>query len=251
MVAQQPSQSTSRTGSDDTSSSSNTSTHGARFSASAATTPHLTSSASLRELDAWRHKIEGYVTLTKINMLTRTEQRAALTAVLDDEWTRTLRYGISVPEDADLGSILDAMREYLRNQRNIIVDRRDFYLRVQEAGESFDDFLCLVKEIANFCEFCDQCVDSQLRDRIVVGTSDELALKRMLENKNLTLENAIDICRAFESANHCSAVIRWASHSSTHVVNKVSGYRNSRKRDNAKTVKIKSTLFPLWERLSQ
>ncbi|KAK3874801.1 hypothetical protein Pcinc_020289 [Petrolisthes cinctipes] len=175
-------------------------------------------------------------------MLTRTEQRAALTAVLDDEWTRTLRYGISVPEDADLGSILDAMGEYLRNQRNIIVDRRDFYLRVQEAGESFDDFLCSVKEIANFCEFCDKCVDSQLRDRIVVGTSDELALKRMLENKNLALENAIDICRASESANHCSAVIRGASHSSTHVVNKVSSYRKSRKRDNAKTVKMKSTL---------
>ncbi|KAK3874434.1 hypothetical protein Pcinc_020639 [Petrolisthes cinctipes] len=242
MVAQPSSQSTSRTGSDDTSSSSNTSTHSARFPASAATTPHLTSSASLREFDAWRYKFEGYVTLTKINMLTRTEQRAALTAVLDDEWTRTLRYGISVPEDADLGSILDAMGEYLRNQRNIIVDRRDFYLRVQEAGESFDDFLCSVKEIANFCEFCDKCVDSQLRDRIVVGTSDELALKRMLENKNLTLENAIDICRASESANHCSAVIRGASHSSTHVVNKVSGYRKSRKRDNAKTVKMKSTL---------
>ncbi|KAK3896105.1 hypothetical protein Pcinc_000203 [Petrolisthes cinctipes] len=242
MVAQPSSQSTSRTGSDDTSSSSNTSTHSARFPASAATTPHLTSSASLREFDAWRYKFEGYVTLTKINMLTRTEQRAALTAVLDDEWTRTLRYGISVPEDADLGSILDAMGEYLRNQRNIIVDRRDFYLRVQEAGESFDDFLCSAKEIANFCEFCDRCVDSQLRDRIVVGTSDELALKRMLENKNLTLENAIDICRASESANHCSAVIRGASHSSTHVVNKVSGYRKSRKRDNAKTVKMKSTL---------
>ncbi|KAK4315527.1 hypothetical protein Pmani_013220 [Petrolisthes manimaculis] len=134
------------------------------------------------------------------------------------------------------------MGEYLRNQRKIIVDRRDFYLRVQEAGESFDDFLYLVKEIANFCDFCDKCVDSRLRDRIVVGTSDEVALKRMLENKNLTLENAIDICRASESANHCSAVIKGASHSSTHVVNRVSSYRKSHKRDNTKTVRMKSTL---------
>ncbi|KAK4292901.1 hypothetical protein Pmani_034362 [Petrolisthes manimaculis] len=115
MVVQQTSQSTSRTGSDDASSSSNTSTHGVRYPTSAATTPYLTSSASLREFDACQHKFEGYVTFTKINMLTRTEQRAALTAVLDDEWTRTLRYGISVPEDADLGSILDTMGEYLRN----------------------------------------------------------------------------------------------------------------------------------------
>ncbi|MPC54531.1 hypothetical protein E2C01_048452 [Portunus trituberculatus] len=169
-----------------------TSTQSVRFPTSATTIPHLTASASLREFDTWRHKFEGYVTLARIDCLSLAEQRAALAAVLDDEWTRTLRYGTSLPRDAELKTILDTMSAYLRSQRNIIMDRRDFYSRVQEPQEGFDDFLCDGKKIANFCEFCDQCMDDQLRDRIVVGTRDEVALKRMLENKklkNLKLEN--------------------------------------------------------------
>lgn len=198
----------------------------ARFPVTATTAPRLTSSASLREFDAWRHKFMGYVTLTKMSSLPLAEQRAAFLALLDDEWTRILRYGISVREDAKLDVVLDAMECYLRGQRNVIVDRRDFYSRIQEPGESFDDFLCAVKEIANFCDFCEECLDNRLRDRIVVGTSDEVALKRMLEDRKLTLQTAIDLCRASESANQCSAVIRG---SASRTVNKVSNYKKTQK----------------------
>ncbi|XP_064089177.1 uncharacterized protein LOC135203373 [Macrobrachium nipponense] len=100
------------------------------------------------------------------------------------------------------------MESHLRGQRNIIVDRREFYLRKQEIGESFDDFLCDIREIAAFCDFCSSCMDNRLRDRIVVGTRDEQALKRMLEEKDLNLQKAVDICRASESANENSATIR-------------------------------------------
>ena len=62
-------------------------TQSVRFPTSATTIPHLTASASLREFDTWRHKFEGYVTLARIDCLPTAEQRAALAAVLDDEWT--------------------------------------------------------------------------------------------------------------------------------------------------------------------
>ena len=83
-----------------------------------------------------------------------------------------------------------------------------------------------MKEISNFCYFCDHCLENRLRDRIVVGTRDELALKRMLEDNTLTLQTATDICRASESANQCSAVIRG---SSNHTVNKLSNYKKNQK----------------------
>ena len=127
----------------------------------------------------------GYVTLMKIFILPTAQQRAALMSVLDDEWTRTLRYGIAVADDAGLEQILDVMEAHLRGQHNVIVDRRDFYSRIQEPGGTFDDFLCAMKEIANFCDFCDACINNRLRDRIVVGTSDQEALKRMFEEKNV------------------------------------------------------------------
>ncbi|KAG7177123.1 hypothetical protein Hamer_G000362 [Homarus americanus] len=99
----------------------------AKFPFGAAPAPHLSSSASLQEFDAWRHKFKGYVTLTKISSLLPAEQRTALVSVLDDKWIRILRYGIGVADDTELEPVLDAMEAYLRGQRNVIVDRRDFY----------------------------------------------------------------------------------------------------------------------------
>lgn len=196
-----------------------------KFPASAAVAPHLSSSASLREFDAWRHKFRGYVALMKISALPLVEQKAVLSSVVDDEWSRTLRFTIDAADDAGLEQVLDAMEAHLRGQRNVIVDRREFYARVQQPGESFDDFLCAVKEIVNFCDFCESCIDNRLRDRIVVGTSDEGALKRMLKEKDLTLRSAIDICRASESANKNSAAIR---NTVDGTVCKVSRYRRER-----------------------
>ena len=198
-----------------------------RFPQGTTPAPHLSSSVSLREFDAWRHKLEGYAMLTGITTLTHAEQRSALMSLLDDDWTRALRYGLNVSDTADLKTILDAMEAYLRGQRNIILDRRDFYSRTQEIDENFDDFLCSIKEISAFCDFCTACMENRLHDRIVVGIRDEEALKRMLEEKNLTLQRAIDICRASENANANRAVIRGSTNAA---LAKLSQYKKDRKK---------------------
>ncbi|XP_068239977.1 uncharacterized protein [Palaemon carinicauda] len=200
--------------------------HRNQSQARAVPAPHLSSSVSLKEFGSWRHKYEGHAVLTRMSSLSLAEQRSALISVLDDDWTRTLRYGLSLGDGADLKTILDAMELHLRNQRNVIVDRRDFHTRVQELHETFDDFLCGIKVIASFCDFCETCMDSRLRDRIVVGTRDEEALKRMLEEKKLTLQMAIDICRASENANASRAVIRG---SEKYHVSRVSQYKQGQK----------------------
>ena len=53
--------------------------------------------------------------------------------------------------------------------------------------------MCALREIAAFCDLCPACYDDRLRDRLVVGTSDDDARRRMLEVTDLTLRKAIDI----------------------------------------------------------
>ena len=170
--------------------------------------PHLHASASIREFSAWREKLSAYLMLTGVSTLKLKEQRAALLVLLDDEWQRTLRYGLNVSDDSSLENVLDAMEAHLRTQRNVVVDRRDFYARRQQSGERFDDFLCAVREIAAFCDFCSHCVDDQIRGRLVCGASDDEAVRRLLETKDLTLQRAIDICRACENARTTCSDIR-------------------------------------------
>ena len=111
-----------------------------RLPASATPAPQLSSSASLKEFESWRQKFHGYSLLTGVNRLAQPEQKAALLALLDDDWTRVVRYGLPIPEDADMNTIITAMQTHLRRQRNVIIDRRDFYMRVQEAGKQWTIF---------------------------------------------------------------------------------------------------------------
>ena len=94
-----------------------------RLPASATPAPRLSPSASLKEFESWRQKFSGYVLLTGVSKLPAAEQRAALLALLDDDWTRVVRYGLPVAQDADVNAIITAMQAHLRRQRNVIIHR--------------------------------------------------------------------------------------------------------------------------------
>ena len=198
---------------------------GPRLPPSATPAPRLATSASLREFSAWREKYRGYRLLTGLDSLSIPEQRAALLALLDDEWTRVVRYSLDVDGNTKVDDVLDKMEKHLRSQRSVILDRKDFYTRPQADGEPFDDFLMALKELAEFCDFCKHCMDDRLRDRIVTGIRSEETVRLLLSESSLTLQKAIDICRARENALHNSEELR-GSH--THAV---SAYRRSRSRD--------------------
>ena len=180
---------------------------GPRLPAGGTPAPKLSASASLREFEIWKSKFEGYSLLVGLPDLTMAEQRAALLALLDDDWSRTVKFGIPGSESASVEEIVAAMQQHLRRQRNVLLDRRDFDSRVQQEGESFDEYLCTLKEIAAFCDFCSACADERLRDRIVVGVRSDEARRRMLEQNDLTLMTAADICRAAENAATSGAAI--------------------------------------------
>ena len=115
----------------------------AKLPSGAITAPHLTSSASLKEFGAWRQKFADFKLLTRLGTLSIAEQKAALMSLLDDEWTRTLRYSLQISRN--LEAILDVMEAHLRGQHSVILDRRDFYSRIQEPDEMLDDFLSSIK----------------------------------------------------------------------------------------------------------
>ena len=179
-----------------------------RLPASATPAPHLSSSASLRDFAVWREKLNGYLLLNGASALPVTSQRAVLLSLVGEDWHGVLRYGLNVSASSAISEVVDAMEAHLRKQRSVLVDRRAFYARVQEEGENFEDFLCAVKELAAFCDFCTQCFDSRLRDKVVCGLQDEDTVKRLLEDPDLDLQKTVDICRASENARMTCADIR-------------------------------------------
>ena len=72
---------------------------------------------------------------------------------------------------------------------------------MQQPGETFDDYLVALRELAKTCNFSsEQCTQKSLRDQTIEGILDGDTTEQLLKEPNLTLDTAITICRAQEAA---------------------------------------------------
>lgn len=67
-----------------------------------------------------------------------------------------------------------------------------FDSRSQKEVKSIDHFVSSLRKVAKSCNFCSGLQDSLLRDRIVFGLKEPPLRKKLLQERYLTLEKAID-----------------------------------------------------------
>ena len=73
-----------------------------------------------------------------------------------------------------------------------------FYSRNQSKEESIDVYVAALRKLAKTCNFKEP--DRMIRDRIVMGVMDDTTREKLLQNKTLTLQQAVEICRAQEAS---------------------------------------------------
>lgn len=91
--------------------------------------------------------------------------------------------------------------EHAVGEINETYERFVFNHRCQEEGESFENFYTDLRVFIKSCNYCAQCLDSMLRDRIVIGIRDQATRHELLKVRKLTLQQCMDLCRATESAD--------------------------------------------------
>ena len=110
--------------------------------------PRLHEGISLQEFGTWEARVCAHARRARWDSLAVEDQTAPILALLDDYWTRTLQHGLDIPTPNTYRSIITAFKKHLRGQRSVVLDRREFFMRTQEAGEGFDDYLIALKELA-------------------------------------------------------------------------------------------------------
>lgn len=100
-------------------------------------------------------------------------------------------------ENEKLEEVIEAFEKYFKPKTNEIINTFHFNHRVQEDGENFDTFYTELRKIAQNCNF-ETFLERMLRDRIVYGIRDKNVQQKLLEMKNLTLEQAVEISRTSE-----------------------------------------------------
>ena len=109
--------------------------------------------------------------------------------------------GLSDADKQDITAIITAIKTYIDGHINESVERRHFRRRIQQPGESFDDFLLAFRELAKTCNFyTNECIQKNIRDQLIEGILDGDTVENLLQIKDLTLDKAIQVCQAQEAA---------------------------------------------------
>ena len=106
-------------------------------------------------------------------------------------------------------TVVRKFTEFCVPRKNVIYERYVFHTRVQGEGETIDSFTTDLRLKSQSCEF-GSLQDSLIRDRVIVGNRDSKIKESYSE---LTLERAIDICKANEAAQAQMKVLTGAENS--------------------------------------
>ncbi|KAJ8366952.1 hypothetical protein AAFF_G00336410 [Aldrovandia affinis] len=95
--------------------------------------------------------------------------------------------------------VIEKFEEYCTPRKNEIFERYVFRSRVQAESESIEQFVTDLRLKSQSCNFGTLC-DSLIRDQIVIGVLDKKVRMQLLKEPDLSLDKAIRICQASESA---------------------------------------------------
>ena len=94
--------------------------------------------------------------------------------------------------------IMEKFDQYCNPRKNVTWERHKFNTRNQQPGETIDQYVTDLKTKAQTCEFA-ELKDGLIRDRIICGIICDRTRARLLKEGELTLQKALDICRANEA----------------------------------------------------
>ena len=125
-------------------------------------------------------------------------------------------------------SVLQKFANYCQPRKSVPFERYCFNRRVQEPGESYEQYRTSLRKLSEGCEFASITPEEILRDRLVFGIRDDKVRERLLREPSLTLTKADEICRAAESLNIQMKTITDESSTLIHAV-KFQGYQTEKK----------------------
>ena len=130
--------------------------------------------------------------------------------------TYQIAKNLPIADCTDPDSFLRALMQHFEPQRNIIFEHYLFNSANQE-NENIYQYLNRLQKLASTCAYSALC-DELIRDRLVTGIKSHEVRKRLLHVKALTLNTALDIIRAAETASDQLKKIDGEIETSVHAV---------------------------------
>ena len=111
------------------------------------------------------------------------------------------------PQSKSLDDLVRLMRDNMEPKAIVIAERYKFYKRNQKEGETIASYIAELCRLARKCEFKDY-LNTALRDQLVCGLYYAAVQQKILVEAKLSLDRAIQIAQACESAREETQTLR-------------------------------------------
>ena len=101
--------------------------------------------------------------------------------------------------DKSYNELVKVLSDYFNPKPSTIVQHFKFNTRVRESGKSVASYVAALKSLAEYCIYGTK-LDEMVRDRIVCGINNSRIQSRLLQERNLTYQYALDTAQAMELA---------------------------------------------------
>ena len=122
-----------------------------------------------------------------------------------------------VAEETTYDGAINVLKALYIKPKNIIYNRHKVATRTQSEDENVDQFMQVLEQLSKHCEFTQVTAEEYrkeyIRDAFINGLSSQHIRQRLLENNNLSLEDAYQKARTLELAQKQSATYPSLSHS--------------------------------------
>ena len=105
-------------------------------------------------------------------------------------------------------TLFQKFEDYCLPRKNMIVERRRFFTRNRQHDETIDAYITQLRNLSSTCEFED-AKEGLILYKLVDGIqSNNIQDTLLRKGSDLTLNKAIDVCRADETTNHEMKIIK-------------------------------------------
>ena len=106
----------------------------------------------------------------------------------------------TLPQTLKYSELVNLLREHYEPRPVVIAERFHFHRRNQREGESIAEYMAELRRLSTHCDF-KSYLNEALRDRLVCGLRSESSQRRLLAEKDLSLQKAMEIGQGMEAAD--------------------------------------------------
>ncbi|XP_055585123.1 uncharacterized protein K02A2.6-like [Uranotaenia lowii] len=152
----------------------------------------------------WQTSFDWYASSVELDRLSARRQVAIFLSCLGPDIIDIYEsFELTDQQADDLEAIKSAFADYFDAHDNPAYETFLFNHMLQEDGETINSYVTKIKAQVKKCKFVETgqaLLHRLVRDRLISGIRSEPLRTKLLEDKNISLEKAVEICKANEAA---------------------------------------------------